>query len=99
LNASDWAVCSSRYGTYRNCPTADFSKTFYVAAHNPAAVLQKIQKIKVKPGTSYAVNVDSQGVWTQVDTNLECYNYQLNGGSSQQDCNLFINSPVLPNDV
>jgi hypothetical protein len=54
-----------------------------------------IQRFKVKPG-SYAVTVldETLGKWVDADSNVECYDYQLNGGSAMSDCNLFINHPV-----
>jgi hypothetical protein len=58
-----------------------------------------IQRFKVKPG-SYAVTVldETLGKWIDAESNVECYDYQLNGGSTMSDCNLFINHPVQAND-
>jgi len=62
-------------------------------------VQQNIQRFKVKP-SSYIVTVldETTGKWVNAESNVECYDYQLNGGTTMSDCNLFINHPVQPND-
>jgi hypothetical protein len=70
-----------------------------VAAHNPSTVQSDIQRFKVKPGSyNVAVLDEILGQWRDVESNLECYDYQLNGGSSMSDCNLFISHPISAND-
>ena len=96
--SDDWTMCSSNYGTYHDCPTEKYVGAFAVSAHNPSAVVQNIQRFKVAPSTSYSVEALVSGEWTSVDSNLECFDYQLNGGTSTKDCTLFINSAVKPND-
>lgn len=94
VEASEWKICKATNTTYLDCPIKGTEDSFAITAHNPAAVAQKVVRVKLPPASAYNVQAFNQETWEDVNTSLLCFDYLENTPDRQvlPTCELFIDS-------
>ena len=71
---------------------------WFIAAYNPSTVNVTSFHISVAESGTYKVSTIKDAQWSEVDSDLLCYNQTANTRKSRSytECDLFINSLVLP---
>ena len=98
VEAEEWKMCTATNTTYLDCPIQDNENSFVIAAHNPAAVAQKVTRAKLPPASSYKVQAYNAhaGVWDDAPTSLICMAYMENTivPSNTSTCELYIDAMI-----
>jgi len=91
-------MCTATNTTYVDCPIKTDDTSFVIAAHNPAAVEQKVVRAKLPPASAYKVQAYNEhaGTWDKAATSLICMDYMENTvkPSTTPTCELFIDALI-----